>query len=57
MKLEKKADEFNHVNQIIVTRLSQMQIILPFKDIEKDELKEGIEFVKEQLKIMDLLLE
>jgi len=57
MKLnEKEAEEFNYVNQKIVTKLSGMQIILPFSDIGVDELKEGIKFIKEQLEIMESLL-
>jgi len=57
MKLnEKEAGEFNYIHQKIVTKISRMQIILPFMDIEVDELKEGIKFVREQLEIMESIL-
>jgi len=46
---EEEAEIFNYVNGIIVSRLTRMQIILPFRNIEVDELKEGIKFIKEQL--------
>jgi hypothetical protein len=58
MQLEKeKAEELNRVNQIVVMRLSQMQYIPPYKYLEKDELKEDLKFIKEQLDIMEMLIE
>jgi hypothetical protein len=58
MKLAKeKATEFNRINQIVALKLSQMQIILPYKDLGKEELKEDIKYIKKQLNLMEALLE